>query len=40
MTIVDAEQFGGAMVEKLADLFEETPEPEPVRRPQRQRLHS
>ena len=40
VTIVDAEELGGAMIEKLAELFEETPEPEPVRRPQRQRLHS
>jgi cobaltochelatase CobT len=39
VTIVDAEELGGAMIEKLAELFDDEPEPEPVRRPQR-RLHS
>ena len=33
VTIVDAEELGGAMIEKLAELFEETPDTEPVRRP-------
>jgi len=41
VTIVDAEELGGAMTEKLAELFEEHAEPEP-RRPKRpaRRLHS
>jgi cobaltochelatase CobT len=39
VTIVDAEELGGAMIEKLAELFEEAPEAEPVRRSPR-RLHS
>jgi cobaltochelatase CobT len=41
VTIVDAEELGGAMTEKLAELFEENAAPEP-RRPARpaRRLHS
>src|SRR3984957_12152152 len=39
VTIVDAEELGGVMIEKLAELFDEAPPPEPVRRPAR-RLHS
>jgi cobaltochelatase CobT len=42
VTIVDAEELGGAMTEKLAELFEEDAVPEP-RRPQRtapRKLHS
>jgi cobaltochelatase CobT len=41
VTIVDAEELGGAMTEKLAELFEENAAPEP-RRPTRPtwRLHS
>jgi cobaltochelatase CobT len=41
VTIVDAEELGGAMTEKLAELFEEGPpeEPAPRARPPR-RLHS
>jgi cobaltochelatase CobT len=41
VTIVDAEELGGAMTEKLAELFEEHNEPEPRRhaRPKR-KLHS
>ena len=39
VTIVDAEELGGAMTDKLAELFDENgPEPEP-RRGQRRRLH-
>jgi cobaltochelatase CobT len=39
VTIVDAEELGGAMTEKLAELFSEhAAEPEP-RRPARRRLH-
>ncbi len=30
VTIVDAEQLGGAMLDKLAELFEEDGEPAPV----------
>ncbi len=40
VTIVDAEELGGAMTEKLAELFDEnaTPEPgKPARRPRRGR---
>jgi len=33
VTIVDAEELGGAMTEKLAELFEEDAAPEPRRRP-------
>jgi len=33
VTIVDAEELGGAMTEKLAELFSEDSEPEPVRMP-------
>jgi cobaltochelatase CobT len=39
VTIVDAEELGGAMIEKLAELFDEQPKAEPVR-PQRRRLHA
>jgi cobaltochelatase CobT len=39
VTIVDAEELGGAMIEKLAELFDEASEIEPIRRPPR-RLHS
>jgi cobaltochelatase CobT len=39
VTIVDAEELGGAMIEKLAELFDEAPAAVPVRRPPR-RLHS
>ncbi|NWG24704.1 MAG: cobaltochelatase subunit CobT [Pseudorhodoplanes sp.] len=39
VTIVDAEELGGAMTEKLAELFEEGAAPEPARRVRR-RLHS
>jgi cobaltochelatase CobT len=39
VTIVDAEELGGAMTEKLAELFaEHAAAPEPVRRPRRQRV--
>ena len=30
VTIVDAEELGGAMTEKLAELFDEKAEPEPL----------
>ena len=33
VTIVDAEELGGAMTDKLAELFSENGEPEPVRMP-------
>ena len=33
VTIVDAEELGGAMTDKLAELFSEDAEPEPVRAP-------
>jgi cobaltochelatase CobT len=33
VTIVDAEELGGAMTEKLAELFSENAEPEPIRAP-------
>jgi cobaltochelatase CobT len=33
VTIVDAEELAGAMTEKLAELFSETPEPAPTHRP-------
>ncbi|QPC42435.1 cobaltochelatase subunit CobT [Kaustia mangrovi] len=33
VTIVDAEELGGAMTEKLAELFDEAPETQRVRRP-------
>src|SRR5215471_17950822 len=39
VTIVDAEELGGAMIEKLAELFDEKPKSEPVRWPLR-RLHA
>jgi cobaltochelatase CobT len=35
VTIVDAEELGGAMTEKLAELFEESAGPPPVRQPRR-----
>ena len=38
VTIVDAEELGGVMTEKLAELFEERAPEEPARRPRR-RLH-
>jgi len=38
VTIVDAEELGGVMTEKLAELFEEHAPAEAVRRPRR-RLH-
>ncbi len=41
VTIVDAEELGGAMTEKLAELFSETaPEQASAGRPRRRRLHS
>ena len=41
LTIVDAEELGGAMTDKLAELFDESGPPEPPRPPRRpQRLHS
>jgi cobaltochelatase CobT len=40
VTIVDAEELGGAMTDKLAELFSETATPEPqVSRPPRRKLH-
>ncbi len=39
VTIVDAEELGGAMTDKLAELFEEHADSEPRRRPAR-RLHA
>ncbi len=39
VTIVDAEELGGVMIEKLAELFDDRPESEPIRRPRR-RLHA
>ena len=38
VTIVDAEELGGAITEQLAELFSETHEPAPARRPRK--LHS
>jgi cobaltochelatase CobT len=35
VTIVDAEELGGAMTEKLAELFDETPAAAPMRAPRR-----
>ena len=35
VTIVDAEELGGAMTEKLAELFDETPRAMPVFTPRR-----
>jgi cobaltochelatase CobT len=41
VTIVDAEELGGVMTEKLAELFEEHPKEERIARPARpRRLHS
>ncbi len=39
VTIVDAEELGGVMTEKLAELFEENAEAEPTQRAPRRRLH-
>jgi cobaltochelatase CobT len=40
VTIVDAEELGGAMTDKLAELFDEQgPAPQPAMRPKR-KLHS
>ena len=39
VTIVDAEELGGAMTDKLAELFDEHPPPEPPRRMPARRLH-
>jgi cobaltochelatase CobT len=39
VTIVDAEELGGAMTEKLAELFDESTTPEP-RTTVRRRLHA
>jgi cobaltochelatase CobT len=39
VTIVDAEELGGAMTDKLAELFDEEVAPEPRRRPPPRRLH-
>ena len=40
VTIVDAEELGGAMTDKLAELFEEqAAAPEPVRAPPRRKMH-
>jgi len=38
VTIVDAEELGGVMTEKLAELFEEHAEPEPARPTRRRRI--
>jgi cobaltochelatase CobT len=38
VTIVDAEELGGAMIEKLAELFDERPKSE-ILQPQRRVLH-
>ncbi len=38
VTIVDAEELGGAMTDKLAELFDEEAMPVPTRRPTRKRL--
>jgi len=39
VTILDVEQLGGTMVEKLAELFDEQAPPEPVRPPPRRKMH-
>ena len=39
VTIVDAEELGGVMTEKLAELFEEQAPAEPVRAPPRRKMH-
>ena len=39
VTIVDAEELGGAMTDKLAELFEEQGPAEPVRAPPRRKMH-
>jgi cobaltochelatase CobT len=39
VTIVDAEELGGVMTEKLAELFEEQAAAEPVRAPPRRKMH-
>jgi len=40
VTIVDAEELGGVMTEKLAELFEESPLPEPLRPARPRRLNA
>ena len=35
VTLVDVEQLGGAMIEKLAELFDNQAEPKPARRMKR-----
>jgi cobaltochelatase CobT len=40
VTIVDAEELGGVMTEKLAELFDEQPGEERAPRPPRKRLHA
>ena len=40
VTIVDAEELGGAMTEKLAELFDENVTPEPPPPGVRRRLHA
>src|SRR3984893_13554913 len=40
VTIVDAEELGGAMTEKLAELFDESSSGSPARSGRRRRLHS
>jgi cobaltochelatase CobT len=40
VTIVDAEELGGVMTEKLAELFDEHPVEDRVRWPQPRRLHA
>jgi cobaltochelatase CobT len=40
VTIVDAEELGGVMTEKLAELFEEHPVKERVRPARPRRLHA
>jgi cobaltochelatase CobT len=40
VTIVDAEELGGVMTEKLAELFAERPKEERAPRPSRKRLHA
>src|SRR6476646_3169709 len=39
VTIVDAEELGGVMTEKLAELFDEQAPAEPVRPPPRRKMH-
>jgi cobaltochelatase CobT len=40
VTIVDAEELGGVMTEKLAELFAEGTPEQPLPRPPRRRLHA